>query len=149
MKRKLPFITIACLAACALCVTPAFAKGKKSPAPEASASPAASASSTDKPARPIAYHGRIASVDAGAQTFTIGKRTIKVTDETKITKNDAVATMADIVADEQARGSYWKKADGALEAKTVKLGAKAASSKPMPDAQKKESSEATPAASPK
>ncbi|MGI8957102.1 MAG: hypothetical protein ACR2II_09335 [Chthoniobacterales bacterium] len=149
MQRNLSFITIACLAAGVLCVTPAFAKDKKSPAPEASASPAASASSTDKPARPIPYHGKIASVDATAKTFTIGKRTIKVSDETKITKDGAVATMADIVADEQARGSYWKKADGALEAKTVGLGAKGASSKPMRDAQKKESSEATPTASPK
>ncbi|HEY3662662.1 MAG TPA: hypothetical protein VGL24_05870 [Chthoniobacterales bacterium] len=139
MKIKLPFITVACLAAGLLCVSPAFAKGKKSPTPEPSASPAVSA----KPARPISYHGKIVSVDASAKTFTIGKRTIKVTDETKITKADAAATMADIVADEQARGSYWKKADGSLEAKTVKLGAKTASAKTTTDAQKKEGPEAT------
>ena len=47
-----------------------------------------------------------------------------MTDETKITKDDAAATMADIVADEQVSGSYWKKEDGSLEAKSVKLGAK-------------------------
>lgn len=111
MKVKIPFITAACLAACALCASPAFAKGKKSTAPEASTSPGASVAATNKPARPTSYRGKIASVDASAKTFTVGKHTIKVTDETKITKNDAAATMADIVADEQVRGSYGKKDD--------------------------------------
>jgi hypothetical protein len=150
MKPKIPFITAVCLAACVLCASPAFAKGKKSPAPEASASPTASAAATVKPARPVPYHGKVASVDATAKTFSVGKRTIKVTDETKITKQGAAATMADIVADEQVRGSYWKKEDGTLEAKTVKLGAKSA--EPMFDAQKKEgkaSPEASPSALPK
>ena len=150
MKAKIPLITAACLAACALCASPAFAKGKQSPAPEASASPDASAKTTAKPARPIPYHGKVASVDAAAKTFTVGKRTIKVTDETKITKEGAAATMADIVADEQVRGSYWKKEDGTLEAKSVKLGVKSA--KPMADTQKKEgngSADATPSVSPK
>ncbi len=139
MKARIPFITAACLAACALCVSPAFAKGKKSPAPEASASPAASAAASDKPARPTSYRGKITSVDASAKTFTVGKHTIKVTDEIKITKNDAAATMADIAADEQVRGSYWKKEGGSLEAKSVKLGPKTATparTKPMPNAQK-------------
>jgi hypothetical protein len=148
MKAKIPFITAACLAACALCASPAFAKGKKSPAPEASASPAASVAATDKPARPIAYHGKVASVDASAKTFTVGKRTIKVTDETKISKQGAAATMADIVVDEEVRGSYWKKEDGTLEAKSVKLGAKSAEA----GASKKEgkgSTEAAPSVSPK
>jgi hypothetical protein len=59
--------------------------------------------------------------------------------------------MADIVVDEQVRGSYWKKGDGAMEAKSVKLGAKSEEAKPMIDAQKKESPTtegASPAASP-
>ncbi|MEO8045021.1 MAG: DUF5666 domain-containing protein [Spartobacteria bacterium] len=133
MKAKIPFLA-AVVAVCALCVSPAFAKGKKSSAPEASASPAASAAATDKRARPTSYRGKIASVDASAKTFTVGKHTIKVTDETKITKNDAAATMADIVADEQVRGSYWKKEDGSLEAKTVKLGARTVKKKELPEA---------------
>ena len=149
MKAKIPFLIATCLAACALCVSPVFAKGKKSPTPEASASPAASAPTTTKPARPIPYHGKVVSVDATAKTFTGGKRTIKVTDETKITKDDAAATMAEIVADEQVRGSYWKKEDGTLEAKTVKLGAKKAAENPTTDAQKKEGTETAPSVSPK
>jgi hypothetical protein len=32
--------------------------------------------------------------------------------------------MRDVVANEEARGSYWKVTDGTLEAKTVKLGPK-------------------------
>lgn len=142
---KIPFLTAVCLAACALGVSPALAKEKKSPAPDASASPAASAAATEKKARPIPYRGKVGSVDAAAQTFTVGKRTIKVTDETKITKQEAAATMADIVADEPVRGSYWKKEDGTLEAKSVKLGAKNG------EAQKKEKTteEAAPSVSPK
>jgi hypothetical protein len=74
-----------------------------------------------------------------------------VTDQTKITNKGAEATMADIVVDEQVRGSYWKKEDGTLEAKSVKLGAKSKEAKPMTDAQKKEAPTtegASPAASP-
>ena len=87
----------------------------------------------------------MAAVDAAAKTFTVGSKTIKVTDQTKITNKGAAATMAEIVADEQVRGSYWKKEDGTMEAKSVKLGPKSAeakpmtdAAKPMPDAQKKE-----------
>lgn len=144
MKRKNLFITAACFAACVLCISPAFAKEKKSPAPKASASPEA----TTKPARPSPYHGKIASVDESAKTFTVGKHTIKVTDESKITKNDVAATMSDIVADEEVRGSYWKKEDGSLEAKNIKLGPKTATEKSK-RAKKKEGAEAEPSATPK
>ena len=147
MKIRIPFLTAVCLATCALTASSASAKGKESPAPEASASPVASAEATAKPPRPTAYRGKILSVDAAAKTFTVGKHTIKVIDTTKIMKNDAPATMADIVADEMVRGSYWKKEDGSLEAKSVKLGAK----KPAAAAEKPaaESTEAAPSASPK
>ena len=152
MKTKIPFITAACFAICALCASPMFAKEKKSPAPEASASPAADAAATTKKPRPIPYHGKIASVDQAAKTFTVGSRTIKVMNDTKITKKDAEATMADIVVDEQVRGSYWKKDDGSLEAKSVKLGQKSTEEIPLSEAQKKEinaSAESAPSASPK
>jgi hypothetical protein len=70
-----------------------------------------------------------------------------MTDQTKITKQGAAATMADIVADETVSGSYWKKEDGSLEAKSVKLGSK--SEKSTSNAQKKEAPEApSPTASP-
>lgn len=74
----------------------------------------------------------VSTVDHKAKTFTIGKeksRVFKVTDKSVLTKAGAAATMKDFVANEEVRGSYWKAADGTLEAKTVKLG-------PLTDAEK-------------
>jgi hypothetical protein len=75
----------------------------------------------------------ISAVDQKAKTFTIaGKeksRVFKITDKSVLSKAGAAATMKDVVANEEVRGSYWKLADGTLEAKTVKLG-------PMTDAEK-------------
>ncbi len=75
----------------------------------------------------------ISAVDARAKTFTIsGKeasRTFKITDKSVLTKAGAPATMKDVTANEEVRGSYWKNGDGSLEAKTVKLG-------PLTDAEK-------------
>lgn len=106
--------------------TPAIvlAKAKASPTPSATAAPMMAASPAQQ--RAIPYRGKIASVDPSAKTFTIlGKersRTFKITDKTTMTKAGQPATMKDVVADEEVRGSYWKMADGTLEAKTVKLG---------------------------
>lgn len=76
--------------------------------------------------RAIPFHGIIASFDDKARTFTIaGKenaRSFKITETTVITKGGQPATMKDIVANEEVRGSYYKMGDGSLEAKTVKLG---------------------------
>ena len=121
MKIIPPVPTAICVAALIFGVpsgAPAKEKKTETANPEASASPGAKA-------KPIPYRGKVASVDAGAKTFSVGKRTIKVTDQTKITKQGADATMADITVDEKVSGSYWKKGDGSLEAKNVKVGAKA------------------------
>ncbi len=68
----------------------------------------------------------ISATDPKAETFTIaGKeksRVFKMTDKTVFMKGGAPATMKDVVANEEARGSYWKAADGSLEVKSVKLG---------------------------
>jgi hypothetical protein len=103
----------------------------------------------------------ISAVDAKAKTFTIaGKeksRVFKVTDKTVLSKAGAAATMKDVVANEEVRGSYWKVTDGTLEAKTVKLGPKTDAEKAADEkakARKKEKAEssepsASPSASPK
>lgn len=128
---KLPsqlIITSACVAVLALSgpltASAQFKKASPSPSPKASASPAASAS--EKAPRAIPFHGTASAVDQSAKTFTIaGKETSRVfmvTDKTTITKAGAAATMADIAANDAVRGSYWKQADGKLEAKTVKIG---------------------------
>ncbi len=95
----------------------------------------------------IAFHGKVAAVDAAAKTFTVGKRTFTVTDATQITKEGAAATMSDLVVGEKASGSYWKKEGGMPEAKSVKIGAKVEATDAATDAQKKEgkaSTEASP-----
>jgi hypothetical protein len=143
MKNKLQIVT-ACIAAFACCA-PAVASAatKKSPSPAASPSVTPSPKSTRSPApqtapavapkatphptigRVVPFHGMVGSVDQKAKTFTIGKeksRVFKVTDKTVLSKGGAPATMKDVVANEEVRGSYWKATDGTLEAKTVKLG---------------------------
>jgi hypothetical protein len=166
MKNKLQTL-LACLAALALCAPlAAFAATKKSstPAPNASASPKpkATASPATKPTTPpaapttraVPFRGVISAVDQKAKTFTIaGKeksRVFKITDKTVLTKAGAAATMKDVVPNEEVRGSYWKAADGSLEAKTVKLGPKTEAEKAA--AAKKKSAppeaSASPSASP-
>jgi hypothetical protein len=180
MKNKLNLIT-ACLAALACCAPVAASAAKKnaSPTPAPSAAATASPKATAAPktkatpspagntttdaakARAIPFHGMISTVDQRAKTFTIaGKehsRVFKVTDKTVMTKAGAPATMKDVVANEEARGSYWKLSDGNLEAKTVKLGPKTDAEKAADEkakAKKKEKADAaepaaSPAASPK
>jgi len=102
----------------------------------------------------------ISAVDHRAKTFTIaGKehsRVFKVTDKTVMTKAGAPATIKDAVANEEARGSYWKVTDGTLEAKTVKLGPKTDAEKAADEKHKtkkaekeKTDAEAAPSATPK
>jgi hypothetical protein len=177
MKNKLNLIT-GCIAAVACCVPlAASAATKKSPSPAPSASPSASPKATAAPktkatpspaantttdaakARAIPFHGMISAVDQKAKTFTIaGKeksRVFKITDKTVITKAGAPATMKDVVANEEVRGSYWKMTDGTLEAKSVKVGPKtdaekAADEKHQKNSSKSETSpEASPSTSPK
>ena len=135
MKIISPLPTVICVAALILFGVPstAPAKDKKTQ----SATPEASAPLATK-AKAMPYRSAVASVDASAKTFRIGKRTIKVTDQTKITKQGAAATLADISVGEKVSGSYWKKDDGSLEAKNMKVGAKMEAAAPMTDAQKKQ-----------
>ena len=135
-------------------------KTKASPAPKPTTSPAANTTTDVSKARAIPFHGMISAVDNKAKTFTIaGKehsRVFKITDKTVLTKAGAPATMKDVVANEEARGSYWKVMDGTLEAKSVKLGPKTEAEKAADEKRKmkkkeKESAEpsASPSASPK
>jgi hypothetical protein len=155
MKNKLKLIT-ACLAAIACCApVAAFAASSPSPSPspKTSAATKETTAPAEKTARAIPFHGTISAVDQTAKTFTIaGKeksRVFKVTDKTVVTKNGAAATMTDIAANENVSGSYWKAADGSLEAKTVKLGPKEEKEKKESKSKKKEKVEAEASPSPK
>jgi hypothetical protein len=103
------------------CFTP---RTSSSPSASTKTSPSVAPSSAKQDTRP--FPGIISAVDQKAKTFTIsGKkqsRVFKVTDKTSITKGAKTATMQDIVENEETTGSYWKNADGTLEAKMVKLG---------------------------
>ena len=134
MKIKTPLPTAICVAALILGASsgaPAKEKKTETAIPKATASPAPKA-------KTIPYRGNVASVDASVKTFTVGSRTIKVTDQTKITKQGAAATVADITVGEKVSGSYWKKDDGSLEAKNIKVGAKMEPAAAMTNAQHKE-----------
>ena len=140
--------------------TPA-AKTTPTPKTQPTASPNGKTTTDPNKARAIPFHGTISAVDLRAKTFTIaGKehsRVFKITDKTVMTKAGAPATIKDAVANEEARGSYWKVTDGTLEAKTVKLGPKTDAEKAADEkakARKKEKenaaeSSASPSASPK
>ena len=124
----------------------AFAAEKKSSPPPASAS----ASPAKESARPVPFHGMVAAVDQKAKTFTIaGKenpRVFKVTDKAALTKAGQPAKMTDITENVEVSGSYWKAADGSLEAKTVKIGPVSAGGKA---ADKSKKAAALPSPSPK
>ena len=139
MKKILSLCAIVVIAA--LTTTPAFAKraaASASPAAAASGSPAATAGATQ---RSHPFHGMVASVDAHAKTFTINSkkdtsRVFKVSDQSVITKTGAPATMKDIVANEEVRGSFWKEADGSLVVRSLKLGPLTEQEKAAEDARK-------------
>jgi hypothetical protein len=148
---------------CGLCVIAGLslasnvsaAKKAASPSPSpgaATAAAPAAAPAAAKADRPIPFHGMISAVDAKAKTFTIaGKeksRVFKITDKTVVTKAGNPATMKDVVANEEVRGSYWKEADGSLEAKSVKLGPKTDAEKAA-EKPKAKKGEASPSPSPK
>jgi len=47
---------------------------------------------------------------------------LKISDKTVVTKAGQAATIKDIVANEEVRGTYYKELDGTMEARTVNLG---------------------------
>ena len=154
---KIKVHTLMALAVAASLAAPFSAHAKKkdaSASPSPSASPAAAAASATpaKAERPIPYYGKISAVDPAAKTFSIaskeGKvRVFKVVGTSVITKAGKPATFADIVKDEDVRGSYWKKADGSMETKSVKLGPLTPEEQAKKDA-KKAAKEAKKAAAP-
>jgi hypothetical protein len=133
MKPKNFLIIAAFFASVVICfpLHSEAAPKKASPSPDASSSADADASAataaTGGKMRAAPFKGIIAAVDDKAKTFTIaGKensRVLKITDKTIITKGGQPATMKDVVANEEVRGSCYKMADGSMEAKIVKLGA--------------------------
>ena len=126
------------------------AKSKASPSPGASPTAAAKSSTktetsttaaSDKPARAIPLRGTASSVDTSAKTFTIAGKTstrvFKATDDTKITKAGAEAKFSELNENDYVTGSYWKRDDGTLELKSLKIGGKTDAEKASSSSKKK------------
>lgn len=86
----------------------------------------APAAAAPKKARALPFHGKIEALDATAKTITIGKETIQITSETKITKGGKPATLADAAVGDDTGGAYRKDADGKLNAVSLRIGPKPA-----------------------
>jgi hypothetical protein len=71
----------------------------------------------------LPFHGKVASLDAAAMTFTVGTLTIGITSTTKLTKDGKPAVFADLTVGENVRGAYKKDDSGKLNATSVKIGA--------------------------
>ncbi len=65
------------------------------------------------------FNGKLTAVDTNAMTLTVGKRTFAISSETKITKTDEPATLADGVVGEMVGGTYKQDADGKMTATTI------------------------------
>jgi hypothetical protein len=134
-NSKMKFQFLIALGVAALAISTPAAVLAQSPSPSAKA---------------VGFHGKVISVDIFTKTFLVGKRTFHVTGQTTITNGDKAGTVADIVPVEEVSGSYWKKADGSLEVKTIKIVAKTADEPSDAAAEKKQRAEApTPTLSPK
>lgn len=113
------YIALYALVAAALAAAPAIVNAQDSTAPKPHAAQAEQHANKKHP-----FHGKVKSVDAAAQTVTVGKTTITVTSDTKITKNGAPATFADITVGEKIGGSGIKDGERKLTATTLTIGEK-------------------------
>jgi hypothetical protein len=108
-------LTFLALVAAALAATPAICR-----ADDATNTPAA----TPAPKKHgLPFHGKVASVDSTAMTFTVGTMTIAVTSTTKISKDGQPAVFSDITTGSMVRGSYKKDDSGNMNATLVRIGA--------------------------
>lgn len=84
-------------------------------------------SAEGKSNRAIPFFGKINEVDQAAKTINIGKtkkRTIHITDKTKVMKDGKPATLADAKSGDDVGGSYRESADGKMEANSLRIGQK-------------------------
>jgi hypothetical protein len=119
MNKNISQITILSLFAVALVALPVSSHAEATNTPAASDQTALPKHHKNPP-----FHGKLKAVDTGAKTITVGKLTLQITSDTKITKDGQPATLSDGMVGEPVRGAYTKTADGSLNATTVHFGAK-------------------------
>jgi hypothetical protein len=118
MKNTIAKITCFTFIVAALVATPAISRADDSTnAPAATPAPKKHSNT---------LHGKVASVDSAAMTFTVGNSTIAITSETKIFKDGQPAVFADITAGENVSLAYKKDDAGKMNATSVRIGKKAA-----------------------
>ena len=70
------------------------------------------------------FYGTVTAVDTTGMTFSISEQTFTITADSKMTKDNKPATLADAVVGEPARGSYVEGSDGKLNVTRVRFGKK-------------------------
>jgi hypothetical protein len=118
LKNTLKLIAIGLIAA--------FAVGSVGVVHAQEAKTESSTSAGSKKKGVVPFRGKINEIDKAAKTINIGKekkRTIQITDQTKITKDGKPATLDDANAGDEVGGAY-RDADGKLEASSLRIGPK-------------------------
>ena len=78
--------------------------------------------SKEKKSGVLPFHGKLKSVDNTAKTIMVGELTLRITSDTKITKEGKPATLEDGVVGEEVGGAYKKTEDGKLNSTVVHFG---------------------------
>jgi len=128
MKTSVLKATVLTLFAVAIVVAPAALRADESTNAPASGQEGAKHKKSEHATVP--FRGKLTAIDKQAMTITVGERTFEITSETKITKDNLPATLADGVVGEMVGGAYKKNADGKLSATMVHFGLPAGEKKP-------------------
>lgn len=67
----------------------------------------------------LPFHGKVAALDTNAMTLTVGKHTIAVASDTRISKDGTPAALSDGAVGDRVGGAYKKSADGTWNATTI------------------------------
>ncbi|MDD5139627.1 MAG: hypothetical protein PHY43_05115 [Verrucomicrobiales bacterium] len=133
IKNALKITTLSLFAA-AIVAAPGTLRAGTTNAPAASGQETAA---KHKKHESLPFHGKLTAVDKAAMTIMVGERTFEITSETKITKDDLPATLADAVVGEMVGGAYKKNAEGKLSATSIHFGLKSDGTKPEGATKKK------------
>ena len=126
MKTSILRIAVLGLLVAALAVAPGRAFGQETAKPPAAAEKA-EAGAKKKGGAPLG--GKISAVDKTAKTIKVGKSTVHITSQTKITKAGKPAVFDDAVVGEEVGIYYVKGEDGKLTARSVRIGPRPAGEK--------------------
>jgi hypothetical protein len=120
MKKHIAKITTLSLIAAAIIVAPTLLRA----ADASTNAPGSSGQAVAPKHNVIPFHGKVTAVDATAMTLTVGKLTLQVASDTKISKDGKPVKLSDGVVGEPVRGAYRKSEGGKLNAVAVHFGAK-------------------------